>query len=70
MASGSPANKIGPGLKGLFKAKELPKSHRPATEANVREQIERGNPSKGMPPFGKKLSKADIDNLMAFLKTV
>ena len=51
-------NKIGPGLKGLFTAKELPKSHRPVSEATVREQIENGNPSKGRPLFGKKLSKA------------
>jgi len=63
-------SKIGPGLKGLFKAKELPKSHRPVSDANVREQIENGNPRKGMPPFGKKLSKADVDNVIAFLKTV
>jgi mono/diheme cytochrome c family protein len=63
-------SKIGPGLKGLFKAKELPKSHHPVSEATAREQIEKGNPSKGMPPFGKKLSKVDVDNLIAYLKTL
>ena len=62
--------KIGPGLKGLFHLKELPQSHRPFSEAAVREQIQNGNSRKGMPPFGKKLSKADVDNLIAFLKTV
>ena len=54
----------------MFTAKELPKSHRPVSGATVREQIEKGNPSKGMPPFGKKLSKADVDNLIAYLKTL
>jgi len=60
--------KLGPGLKDLFKNKELPQSHKPATEANVREQIEKG--SKAMPAFGKKLTAADIDALMAYLKTL
>lgn len=63
-------NKIGPGLKGVFKAKELPKTHRPVSDAAVREQIEKGNPGKGMPAFGPKLSKADIDNLIAYLKSL
>ena len=62
--------KIGPSLKGVFKNKELPASHKPVTETTVRAQIENGNPSKGMTPFGKKLSKADIDNLLAYLKTI
>jgi cytochrome c2 len=65
--------KIGPGLKGLFKAKELPYSHKPVTEANVRAQIEKGNPNgtpMPMPAFGSTYSKTDIDNLIAFLKTL
>jgi len=62
--------KIGPGLKGVFKNKELPASHKPATEANGRAQIESGNLSKGMPAFGAKLSKAEIDSLIAYLKTL
>ena len=66
----SAVKKIGPGLKGVFKNKELPASHRPTTEANVREQIETGNPAKGMPAFGAKLSKAEIDSLIAYLKTL
>ncbi len=60
--------KLGPGLKDLFKNKELPQSHKPATEPNVREQIEKG--SKAMPAFGKKLAAEDIDALMAYLKTL
>jgi mono/diheme cytochrome c family protein len=66
-------NKIGPGLKGLFKMKELPFSHRPVTDANVREQIEKGNPQgkpMPMPPFGGKLSATEMSNLIAYLKTL
>lgn len=65
--------KIGPGLKGLFKHKQLPYSHRPTTVSNVIEQIEKGNPKgKPMPmrPFGSKLSKAQINNVIAYLKTL
>jgi len=66
-------NKIGPGLKGVMKNKELPFSHKPATVANVREQIEKGNP-KGkpmpMPPFAGKLSKKQLSDLVAYLKTL
>jgi mono/diheme cytochrome c family protein len=60
--------KLGPGLKDLFKNKELPQSHKPATEASIREQIEKG--SKAMPAFAKKLSAADMDALMSYLKTL
>jgi mono/diheme cytochrome c family protein len=60
--------KLGPGLKDLFKNKELPQSHKPVTEAIVREQIEKG--SKAMPAFGKKLSAADMDALITYLKTL
>jgi mono/diheme cytochrome c family protein len=60
--------KLGPGLKDLFRNKELPQSHKPVTEVAVREQVEKG--SKAMPGFGKKLSAEEIDNLMAYLKTL
>ncbi len=66
-------SKIGPGLKGLFKNKELPYSHRPSTVANVREQIEKGDANgkpMPMPGFGSRLSKADLNNLIAYLKTL
>jgi mono/diheme cytochrome c family protein len=66
-------NKIGPGLKEVFKNKELPYSHRPATVANVKEQIEKGNPQgkpMPMPPFASKLSASDLNNLIAYLKTL
>ena len=67
------ANKIGPGMKGILKNKELPYSHRPATAANVQGQIEKGNPDgkpMPMPAFGTRLSKTDINNLIAYLKTL
>ncbi len=60
--------KIAPGLKDLFKNKELPQSHKPATEANVREQIEKG--SRVMPAFGNKLTPTEIDDLLEYLKTL
>jgi mono/diheme cytochrome c family protein len=66
-------NKIGPGMKGILKNKELPFTHKPATEANVREQILKGNPQgkpMPMPPFEGKLSAKDMSNLMAYLKTL
>jgi mono/diheme cytochrome c family protein len=65
--------KIGPGLKGLFEMKELPYAHKPTTEANVRDQVEKGNlqgKPMPMPGFGDKLSKTDMDDLMAYLKTL
>ncbi|HET9179060.1 MAG TPA: cytochrome c [Terriglobia bacterium] len=66
-------NKIGPGLKGILKNKQLPFSHKPATVANVREQIEKGNPQgkpMPMPPFAGKLSAKDISSLIDYLKTL
>lgn len=65
--------KIGPGLKGLLKNKKLPYSHRPATVANVKEQIEKGDPHgqpMPMPGFGSRLSAAEMNNLIAYLKTL
>ncbi|HUZ45542.1 MAG TPA: cytochrome c [Terriglobia bacterium] len=66
-------NKIGPGLKGVLKNKMLPYSHRPATVANVREQVEKGNPQgkpMPMPPFASKFSKTQLSDLIAYLKTL
>ncbi len=69
----STKDKLGPGLQGLFKNKELPKSHKPATEENVRTQIENGSPHAkpmGMPAFKGKLTPSQIDDLIAYLKTL
>jgi len=65
--------KLGPGLKGLFSLKELPSSHKPMTEENVRAQIETGSPNAKpmpMPPFKDKLKPAEMDALIAYLKTL
>lgn len=65
--------KVGPGLKGILKNKELPYSHKPATVANVRETIEKGI-SQGrpipMPAVGANFSKTEMNNLIAYLKTL
>ncbi len=66
-------NKMGPGLKGLFKNKLLPSSHTPATEENVREQILKGNPHgkpMPMPGFAEKLKPEQVDSLIEYLKTL
>lgn len=71
--AGQMTNKIGPGLKGILKNKELPSSHKRATLANVREQIEEGNPNgkpTPMPAFGNRLSETDLQNLVAYLETL
>jgi mono/diheme cytochrome c family protein len=59
---------VGPGLKGLFKLKKMPASGKPLTEANVRDKILDGG--GGMPGFKDTLSAAQIDDLIAYLKTV
>lgn len=66
-------NKMGPGMKGLFKNKELPASHKPATGANVREQILNGSPHAKpmpMPAFADKLKPEQIVSLIQYLKTL
>ena len=50
--------KMGPGLKGLFKMKQLPESHKPVNEKDIRAQILNG--SKKMPGFAKKLSPEQV----------
>ena len=59
--------KDGPGLRDLFKKKNLPYSGRPATAANVRRQLLR--PAMAMPSFAK-LSDQEIADLIAYLKTL
>lgn len=65
--------KFGPGLKGLFKNKELPASHRPVTESNVRAQIMKGSPDAKpmpMPAFKDKLKAQQVESLIQYLKTL
>lgn len=59
---------IGPGLKGLFKKKELPATNRPVTDENVKRQIRQGGAE--MPGYGSKYSAKQIDDLVAYLKTL
>lgn len=58
----------GPGLKGLYKNPKLPATGKPVNDANVRKQILNGG--GGMPGFKGQLSDVDVDNLIAYLKTL
>lgn len=60
-------NKVGPGLKGLFKKERLPFSDKPATEENVWHQLVR--PARSMPTFAS-LTERELADLIAYLKTL
>ena len=59
--------KMGPGLKGLFKAEKMVNGKKP-TEANVREVIDKGG--NGMPAYEEILTDEEKDNVIAYLKTL
>jgi len=59
--------KVGPGLAGLFKQDQLPKSGKPATEDVVRDQIVNGSGS--MPSF-KHLKQEEITAIIDYLKSL
>ena len=63
----STANKIGPGLKGIFKLDKFPVSGQSVSEENFRKQL--AKPFDKMPPFGQ-LSPEQVDALTAYLKTL
>jgi mono/diheme cytochrome c family protein len=63
----SEENKIGPGLKNLFKKEKLPYSGRPATVENVKQQLIR--PILTMPSFAK-MTEQEMADILAFLKTL
>ena len=63
--SDSTDTKIGPGLKGLFKRETLVNKKK-VSEANVIGLVSEGG--NGMPGFGDALTKAEKDDLIAFLK--
>lgn len=63
----STETKVGPGLKGLFKKAKL-KTGAAVTESSVRQLIENGH--GGMPAWKSVLSKDQIDDLVAYLKTL
>jgi mono/diheme cytochrome c family protein len=60
-------SKLGPGLKGVLKGEVLPVSRRAATPENVTQQLL--NPYRSMPSF-TSLSDQEIDDLLAYLKTL
>ena len=63
----STANKIGPGLKGIFKQGKFPVSGQAVSEENFKKQL--AKPFDKMPPFGH-LSPEQVDALIAYLKTL
>ena len=63
----SAEQKIGPGLKGLFKKGKLANGKAP-TEANVRAKIEEGG--NGMPAYKDILSDQEKNDVIAYLKTL
>lgn len=63
----SDEEKMGPALKGLFKKAKL-KNGKEASEANIRAIIKAGG--NGMPGYEELLSAEEMENLIAYLKTV
>ena len=63
----SAATKIGPGLKGVFKADEFPVSGLAVSDDNFRKLLQK--PLGKMPPFGH-LSPEQTKALIAYLKTL
>ena len=59
--------KIGPALKGLGQRNVLP-SGKPLTDKILRTRIQNGG--GGMPAFARLFSDAEIDHLIAYLKTL
>ena len=65
--SDSTERKMGPGLKGLFKHEKLANG-KAVNEGTVTGMINEGG--NGMPPFADTLTKAEKDDIVAFLKTL
>ena len=65
--SDSTERKMGPGLKGLFKNAKLANG-KAVNEANVTSMINEGG--NGMPPFADVLTKAEKEDIVAFLKSL
>ena len=63
----STATKIGPGLKGVFKADKFPVSGLAVSDDNFRNQLQK--PLGKMPPFGH-LPPEQVEALIAYLKTL
>ena len=63
----SEERKMGPGLKGLFKHEKLANG-KAVNEGNVTGMINEGG--NGMPPFADVLTKAEKDDIVAYLKSL
>jgi cytochrome c len=59
--------KMGPGLKGLYKRAKL-KNGKKVTDENVKAIINTGG--QGMPPFADMLSDEERANVLAYVKTL
>ena len=59
--------KMGPGLKGLFRRSSLPVSGRPVTVGSVLQQLK--SPFRSMPAM-TGLTEQDLADLLAYLKTI
>ena len=64
----SAEQKIGPGLKGLFKKAELANKKK-VSDANVLDFINKGS-ENGMPGFADQLNAQEKSDLIAYLKTL
>jgi uncharacterized membrane protein len=60
-------DKVGPGLKGIFKADTFPSSGNPATEDNFRKLLK--NPLDEMPAYDH-LSQAEVAALIEYMRTL
>ena len=63
----SDEKKMGPGLKGLYKKEKMQNGKKPSEE-NVRALINAGG--NGMPAYEELLSKEELGDLLAYLKTI
>lgn len=63
----SDEKKMGPGLKGLYKKEKMQNGKKP-TEENVRALINAGG--NGMPAYEELLSKEELGDLLAYLKSI
>lgn len=64
----STAERVGPGMKGLFQAEKLARSGLAPSEENMRKLILEG--SGTMQPFRGVLTRRQLDDLIAYLKTL
>jgi len=68
----SEEEKVGPGLKNLFKKPPHKMAdgteHKEHTDAMIRKQIKEG--SSAMPPVGASFSDKEVDDLLAYLHTL